>query len=170
MIGKRVPSVFVALLAVALAANLAAATTVSVGLATDVAKPNDLQLKLVDATKARFTEKGYKVVNTGGDYQVTTNITDVSSDKKFSPLGCLACGIWGAAKPKATGTVSTRIVTASGKEVFVNSVKATAEGDELFGIFKESGKQKLRVIDEALKQLYTAFFLQHPPSTATARR
>ena len=161
---NRLVVVSVVLLCVALVACAASAATVSVGLSPDVKAPTDQDKKVVDATKTLFQEKGYRVVEGQADYNVVTSLTQISGEKKFSPLGCLACGIFGAAKQKASATVATEVTDGSGKQVFVNTQKATSEGSELGGLFESSKKYRGRAIDEALKQLYTAFFIQHPAS------
>lgn len=124
----------------------------------------ELQQKLVQATTEVFVSKGYEVVPSPSeaDYRVTTAISDVQGDKKFSPLGCLACGIWGAAKTKAVATVSATITDASGKELFTSSATSTAEGSDIGGLFQGTGEAKRKAVNHAIQQLYGAFFLSHP--------
>lgn len=118
--------------------------------------------ELLKATRDFFSTQGYLMADSGGDYVVKTSVTLLESEKKFSPLGCLACGIFGAAKPKSKATITTSIVDSDAKTIFNNTTTATSEGSALFGLFTGKGKTQSKAIQECLTHLYSAFLLQYP--------
>ncbi|MDO8585771.1 MAG: hypothetical protein Q7T82_01915 [Armatimonadota bacterium] len=154
----------VTLLVVAVALLLSSnmlAMAASVAIVTDPkATPTKYDVDLLARSKDYFTSQGFAVVDeqTKADYVITTSMTS-STDSKFNPLGCLACGIWGATKKEASVNLLAT-ATKDGAQVWTNKCSTSAKGSDLIGTVESTGPIIKKALKSSVPNLYSSFVEQ----------
>ena len=137
------------------------AMAASVAVLTDSkAAPTKYDDELLAQSKAYFTGKGFTVVDdqTQADYVVITSMSS-TTESKFNPLGCLACGIWGATKKEATVSLLAT-ATKQGAQVWSNKCSTTAKGSDLIGTVESTGPIVKKALRTSVPNLYNSFIEQ----------